>query len=243
MQQLERLTAYRRDGLHGRLVHELGRGIVTGELAVGSPLPTEEQLVGIFGSSRSAIREATKVLVAKGLVVSRRKVGTIVQPETSWNLLDPDVLAWRYEHEPTTGQLDHLAQMRVVLEPEAARLAARAKGRAAVGAVRASYHRMEETIDDPDAFIVHDLAFHRAVVEAGGNELLVHLHSVLEVALAAARQVHTRNVRRNKRSLPAHRAVLEAIASRDADAAAARMREVVTNAQHDIRRERLTAGA
>ncbi len=238
MEARDRASAYQRDGLHGRLVHELGREIVTGRLPAGEPLPTEEQLVRAFGSSRSAVREATKVLVAKGLVVSRRKVGTIVQPESSWNLLDPDVLAWRYENEPTGVHLDHLAEMRVVLEPEAARLAARAKDRKAVRAVQESYHRMEETLDDPDAFILHDLAFHRAVVDAGGNDLLVHLHAVLEVALAAARQVHTRNVRRNKRSLPAHKAVLDAIVARDGDQAAALMRQVVTNAQHDIRRER-----
>jgi DNA-binding FadR family transcriptional regulator len=226
-----------RDGLHGRLVHELGRRIVSGDLAVGDALPTEEQLVREFGSSRSVVREATKALVAKGLVVSKRKVGTIVQPERSWNLLDPAVLGWRYDNEPTTAQLDHLAQMRVVLEPEAARMAARSKGRAVRG-VQESYHRMEETLDDPDAFIGHDLAFHRAVVEAGGNELLIHLHDVLEAALAAARQVHTRDVRRNRRSLPAHKAVLDAILAKDGEQAAAQMREVVTNAQHDIRRER-----
>ncbi|MEI5675357.1 MULTISPECIES: FadR/GntR family transcriptional regulator [unclassified Nocardioides] len=236
----ERATAYRRDGLHGQLVHDLGRQIVTGELPVGAPLPTEEQLGKVYGSGRSAVREATKVLVAKGLVVSKRKVGTIVQPETAWSLLDPDVLAWRYENDPTALHLDHLAEMRVVLEPEAARLAARAKDRTVVRAIQESYHRMEETLDDPDAFIVHDLAFHRAVVEAGGNDLLVHLHSVMEVALAAARQVHTRNVRRNKRTLPAHRAVLDAIVAKDADQASALMREVVTGAAHDIRRDRRT---
>lgn len=237
----ERAAAYRRDGLHGQLVHDLGRQIVTGALPVGAPLPTEEQLVGIYGSSRSAVREATKVLVAKGLVVSKRKVGTIVQPETAWSLLDPDVLAWRYENDPSAVHLDHLAGMRVVLEPEAARLAARSKDRAVVRAIQESYHRMEDTLDDPDAFIVHDLAFHRAVVEAGGNDLLVHLHSVLEVALAAARQVHTRNVRRNKRTLPAHRAVLDAILAKDPDQAAALMRDVVTGAAHDIRRDRRTS--
>ncbi|WP_153394453.1 FadR/GntR family transcriptional regulator [Ornithinicoccus halotolerans] len=241
MEPRDRAAPYHSEGLHGRLVHQLGREIVTGRLPAGGSLPTEEQLVRSFGSSRSAVREATKVLVAKGLVLSRRKVGTIVQPESAWNLLDPDVLAWRYEDEPSSLHLDHLAQMRVVIEPEAARMAARARKRSAARAIRESYHRMEETVHDSDEFILHDLAFHRAVIEAGGNQLLVHLHAVLEVALAAARQVHTRNVRRNRRSLPAHKAVLEAILARDGDAAADLMRQVVTNAHHDIRRERRAA--
>ena len=82
-----------------------------------------------------------------------------------------------------------------------------------VGPVREALLRMEETVDDPDAFIGHDLEFHRAVVVAGGNEFMVHLDAFLAVAFAAARQVHTRNVRRNKRTLASHRAVLDAISS------------------------------
>lgn len=229
---------YRSDGVHGRLVHDLGARIVSGALPVGSTLPTEEQLVAELGSGRSAVREATKVLSAKGLVRSRTKVGTVVQPEAAWNLLDPDVLAWRYEGEPTPGQLDDLAGMRVAIEPEAARLAAKAKRRSTLQPIREAFSRMEDTLDDPDEFITHDLAFHRAVVEAGGNALLIHLEVLMSVAFAAARQVHTRNVRRNRRTLPAHRAVLEAIESRDAEEASRLMRELVRSAQHDIRRER-----
>lgn len=229
---------YRTDGLHGRLVHELGQRIVSGELAPGQAMPTETQLVAEMGSSRSAVREAVKVLTAKGLVRAKTKVGTLVQPEVSWNLLDPDVLAWRYETDPTTRQLDDLAGLRVALEPEAARLAALTKDRRAITAIRDSYLRMEDTLGDPDEFISHDLAFHRAVVNAGGNQLLIHLNELMSAALAAGRQVHTRNVRRNRRTLPAHKAVLDAISSRDADTAAALMRELVRSAQHDIRRDR-----
>ncbi len=231
---------YRSDGLHGRLVHDLGARIVAGAFVPGDTLPTESRLVEEFGSSRSAVREATKVLVAKGLVVPRTKVGTVVQPEEAWNLLDPDVLAWRYEGDATPGQLDDLAGLRVALEPEAARLAARARSKSVVRPIREAYERMAATIEDPDAFIGHDLEFHRAVVRAGGNQLLSHLNDLMGVAFAAARQVHTRNVRRNKRTLPAHLAVLEAVESRDPDEAARLMRDLVRGAQHDIRRDTRT---
>jgi len=233
---------YRSDGVHGRLVHELGRRIVTGRLAPGEVLPTEAALVEELGSGRSAVREAVKVLTAKGLVRTRTKVGTVVQPEAAWNLLDPDVLAWRYQAQPTnyqpTGkQLDDLAGLRIALEPQAARLAARARDRSGIAAIGHAYLRMTETIDDPDAFIAHDLAFHRAITEAAGNLLLSQLSDLLAVAFEAARQVHTRNVRRNRRTLPAHKAVLDAITARDADLAEELMRKLVTGAQHDIRRD------
>lgn len=234
---------YRSDGLHGRLVHELGARIVSGRLAPGESLPTEAVLEVQLGSGRSAVREALKVLTAKGLVRSRTRTGTVVQPSASWNLLDPDVLAWRYEDQPTDQHLLDLMGLRLALEPEAARLAAKAaRDRSVLAPVRESLLRMEETVDHPDAFIGHDLAFHRAVVVAGGNELMVHLDALLAVAFSAARQVHTRNVRRNRRTLASHRAVLDAIASRDADEAAALMRSLVTGAQHDIRRDRRKAG-
>lgn len=235
--------SYRSDGVHGRLVHELGARIVSGDLSPGDLLPTESMLVTELGSGRSAVREAVRVLTAKGLVRARTRVGTVVQPEESWHLLDPDVLAWRYETRPSDSQLDDLAGMRVAFEPEAARLAARCKDRRRLGAVRDAYLRMAETIDDPDLFIGYDLEFHRAVVEAAGNQLIAHLNELMSVALAAARQVHTRNVRRNKRSLPAHKAVLDAITARDPERAAQLMRDLVTGAQHDIRRDRRATAA
>ncbi|HTT50926.1 MAG TPA: FadR/GntR family transcriptional regulator [Streptosporangiaceae bacterium] len=229
--------SYRRDGVHGRLVHDLGRRIVSGEFAPGELLPTETALVTQLGSGRSAVREAVKVLTAKGLVRTRTKTGTVVLPEATWNLLDPDVLAWRYQASPTGKQLDDLAGLRVALEPEAARLAARTRSRAATAPITAAYQRMAGTVADPDTFIGHDLAFHRAIVDAGGNLLMAQLSDLLHTALTAARQVHTRNVRRNKRTLAAHQAVLDAITSHDAEAAGTLMRKLVTGARRDIRRE------
>ena len=229
---------YRSDGVHGRLVHDLGLRIVSGEFRPGQVLPTETSLVAELGSGRSAVREAVKVLTAKGLVRTKTKSGTTVEPESRWNLLDPDVLAWRYQGEPTDKQLDDLAGLRVALEPEAARLAARARSRALIVPIRDAYLRMEETISAPDEFIRHDLAFHRAIFDASGNLLFVQLNDLLSMAMAATRQVHSRNIRRNKRSLPGHKALLDAITSRDGELAAGLMRELVTRAQGDIRRDR-----
>ena len=144
--ELAASRSYRSDGVHGRLVHDLGRRIVSGEFAPGDLLPTETALVIELGSGRSAVREAVKVLTAKGLVRTRTKTGTVVLPETTWNLLDPDVLAWRYQTAPTDQQLDDLAGLRVALEPEAARLAARNRSKAATAPIAAAYQRMAETV-------------------------------------------------------------------------------------------------
>jgi GntR family transcriptional regulator, galactonate operon transcriptional repressor len=230
--------SYRTDGVHGRLVHELGRSIVGGDFAPGQTLPTEASMVTEFGSGRSAVREAVKVLTAKGLVRTKTKVGSVVQDEAAWNLLDPDVLAWRYEADPSDKQLEDLGGVRVAFEPEAARLAARSRDRSGVAAIQQAYLLMEQTIDEPDMFIRHDLAFHHAIVRAGGNRLLEQLSALMSGAFSSARQVHTRNVRRNRRTLPGHKAVLDAIVARRGDEAASLMRTLVTGAQHDIQRDR-----
>ena len=212
--------SYRRDGVHGRLVHDLGRRIVSGEFAPGDLLPTETALVSELGSGRSAVREAVKVLTAKGLVRTRTKTGTVVLPEATWNLLDPDVLAWRYQTAPTGQQLDDLAGLRVALEPEAARLAARAarqgrdrtdQGRRTSGWPRRSATR---TRSSGTTWLSTGPSWPRAATCCWPS-----YPTCCTPALAAARQVHTRNVRRNKRSLIAHQEVLDAITSHDAERA------------------------
>src|SRR3954469_10037212 len=77
-----------------RVLAELGRRILAGQYTQHAALPTELQLCAEFGVSRTAMREATKMLAAKGLVVSRKRAGTLVQNSRLWNRLDPDVLSW-----------------------------------------------------------------------------------------------------------------------------------------------------
>ena len=231
-------TGYPTTRRHGEVVHELGRAVVRGDLTAGETLPSEETLAAEYGLSRGAFREAMKVLAGKGLVASRTRTGTVVMPEARWNLMDPDVLAWRYQGSPTRSQLDDLAEVRVALEPEAARLAAARIRKAEVAGLRDLLERMEQTLPDPDEFIEADLAFHQAVVAASGNELFVTLFGLLGAALAEVRHVHTRSLRRNQQTLPEHTAVVEALAARDQQAAFDRMRHVVTEAAHDVRRTR-----
>src|SRR3954469_676249 len=97
---MTKAQTYPRRGLHGEIVHEIGLRILRGDLRPGDVLPGEEELGGELGVSRTVLREAIKVLAAKRLVESRPKTGTRVLPRGEWNLIDPDVLAWRLEADP-----------------------------------------------------------------------------------------------------------------------------------------------
>ena len=111
---------------HGRIVSELGLAIVGGELQPGDKLPPEAQLLERYEISRPVLREAVRVLVAKGLVVSRQRAGAIVRPRNEWHLLDPDVLYWLIQAQPQRDFVQTLLEVRQIFEPAAAALAARA---------------------------------------------------------------------------------------------------------------------
>ena len=129
---------YPRGGLHGQIVHSIGRRILRGEIQPGEVLPLDSALP----ASRTVQREAIKVLAAKGLVESRPKTGTRVRPRQSWNLLDPDVLAWQREGAPPAAFLRKLTEVRGVVEPAAAELAGeRASGRE-LAAIEEAYRDM-----------------------------------------------------------------------------------------------------
>src|SRR5262245_47714049 len=112
-------AGYPPGGLHGQLVHAIGRQIATGAIQPGDVLPMPAGLT----ASRTVLREAIKVLAAKGLVESRPRTGTRVRPRRTWNLLDPDVLAWQQEGTPSPLFLRSLTEVRQIVEPSAAALA------------------------------------------------------------------------------------------------------------------------
>lgn len=227
--------AYPRRGQHGRVVHTLGARIAGGDFAPGEAMPTEEELVGELGVGRSALREAMKVLGAKGLVESRTRAGTRVRPREAWHLMDPDVLGWRYQNAPAVADLDDLAGLRVALEPGAARLAAEQATTDGIRGIGEALAAMRAAVGDPARFIEADLAFHAAVFEASGNALLVHLHQMMAIALAAVRPVHTRDPARYAASLDQHQRVLTAIRRHHPRKAAESMRELVEGARDDLR--------
>lgn len=220
---------YPRRGLHGRIVHNIGRRILSGEIAPGDQLPTAARV----GASRGVVREAIKVLAAKGLVVSRPKTGTRVRPRESWNLLDPDVLAWRQEGLPEGALLEKLTEVRLIIEPGAAELAARRAGPEEVASLHVALRDMRAALDrtPPDhvAYNDADIRFHRAIVKACDNEVLERMGAIVNRALLVAFNAAVRVPGLARNSLPRHEAIFEAIRRRQPERARAAMLLLVQN--------------
>lgn len=225
---------YPRRGLHGQIVNDIGRQILRGEIRPGEVVPFD---AGVR-ASRTVQREAIKVLAAKGLVESRPKTGTRVRPPQSWNLLDPDVLAWQREGAPAAAFLRKLTEVRRIVEPAAAELAAeRANGREVAG-VEEAYAQMAAALAAPqpdyDAFDHADIRFHRSILEACHNDVLEQMIRVVYGALLVSFQATSRLPGSARASLPKHRAVLEAIRNGDGRQAAQAMRRLVHRTARDI---------
>ena len=235
--QFER-SQYPEQSLHGRIVHAIGRRILGGSLQPGALLPAEREL----RASRTVVREAVKVLAAKGLVESRPKTGTRVRTRDAWNLLDPDVLAWQRDGAPPTShaaQLRALTEVRRIIEPAAAELAAsRADGRD-IAALEQALDAMEAASlpaggADVEAFVQADMRFHLAILRACRNDLLEQMSRVVYSALLVSFRSTSALPGRAKASLPKHRAILDAIRAGDGGRAAATMRRLVQSTAREV---------
>jgi DNA-binding FadR family transcriptional regulator len=220
---------YPRDGLHGRVVHAIGRRIVKGEIRPGDQLPTPASM----RAGRGVVREAVKVLAAKGLVVSRPRTGTRVRPPEAWNLLDPDVLAWGQEGQPRGRLLSRLTEVRLLIEPGAAELAARRSGPAQLASMQAALHDMRAALDlsppDHEAYNEADIRFHQAIVRACDNDVLERIGAMVNTTLLVSFHAAIRVPGLARASLPRHQAILDAIRRRQPLRARAAMRRLVQN--------------
>src|SRR5262245_638135 len=208
---------YPRRGLHGALVHDIGVRILRGELQPGDPV--DDDSIGDAEVSRTVLREAIKVLAAKRLVEARPKTGTRVRPRQDWNLLDPDVLAWNTEAGPDSDFLRQALEVRRLIEPGAARLAAERATEEQITALEEAAAGMKAAGDKLDAFMDPDLRFHALLLEACHNELLEHLGSVFTAVLRTLFAYPARPPRAYRRAARLHAAIVTAIADRDPDAA------------------------
>jgi GntR family galactonate operon transcriptional repressor len=221
--------------LRDRITCALAERILGGAYPPGSLLPTEAELGAEFEASRTALREAMRVLAAKGLVESRQRVGTLVRPEEEWNRLDPDVLAWMGGIAPDLDFIHGLIEARVVVEPAAADLAARRASARDLSAIEAAYERMcESHPHDLDACTCADLDFHLAILRATKNPVFASLGSVIGAALSNAFRLTTSLTDSYERTLAAHGEVLEAIRLRKPEAARQAMLGLIDVASHDL---------
>ena len=214
--------------LHGQVVNELGRRVVSGVYAAGAQLPNEEQLCVELQVSRTALREAVKVLAAKGLLESRPRIGTRVRAREVWNLLDPDILAWRCATGADAEFLRHLTELREIIEPAAASLAASSRSPAQLKLIGAALRRMESA-KTMAQWVAADLEFHTAILQATNNPLLMPLAAIIDSALASLLTVTARSASDFKRGLPDHQKVFEAIENSDAQNALHRMASMLSD--------------
>ncbi|WGS43967.1 FCD domain-containing protein [Burkholderia sp. JSH-S8] len=204
--------------LHGQTAFRLATAILRGDYPPESLLPREPDLMEMFGVSRTVLREALRTLTSKGLVESRPKVGTRVRPRRAWNLLDADLLDWYARVAPPLAFALKLQEMREMVEPHAAALAAHAHGPETFEAIDAAARAMADA-RNVDEWVRADLQFHLSVLEAGGNELLVPLGALIDRTLEAQLRLNARRADVYNASLAEHLAVCDAIRARDASGA------------------------
>jgi GntR family galactonate operon transcriptional repressor len=232
--QFER-SQYPEQSLHGRIVHAIGRRILSGDLRPGDLLPAELEL----RASRTVVREAVKVLAAKGLVVSRPKTGTRVRARDAWNLLDPDVLAWQQDGAVDDALLRKLTEVRRIIEPAAAELAAARAEAPEIAALADAFQQMEQAVQsragaNVEAFVQADMRFHLVILQACRNDLLEQMSRAVYSALLVSFRSTSRLPGRAKAALPKHRAILDAIRARDPRRAGAAMRHLVQSTAREI---------
>ncbi|MCX5516737.1 FadR/GntR family transcriptional regulator [Kaistia algarum] len=224
-------TGINRRRLHGSVAHELAVRIISGQLKPGEVLPNEDDLSAAMEVSRTAYRESMRTLVAKGFVSAKPKVGTTVNPRSSWNILDSDVLSWYFEVKPDAEFIRSLFELRRIVEPAGAALAATRHEDEDAVILRQTMAAMRPTKESSAEGLEADVAFHHAILVAARNEPLLALSSVIESTLRwSARLKMTAHPRIYEETLPDHVVVLEAILRRDSAGASASMASLVDKA-------------
>ncbi|MFF3394879.1 FadR/GntR family transcriptional regulator [Streptomyces sp. NPDC002669] len=222
-------------GLHTHVLDTLGLEIAAGVHGPGQVLRTDE-LARRFDVSRTVVREVVRVLESMHLVESRRRVGVTVRPTETWNVYDPQVIRWRLAGSDRPRQLRSLTVLRSAVEPVAAGLAARhatpeqcaALTECALGMVATSRGQQLE------GYLEHDIAFHRIVLNASGNEMFARLGDVVAEVLAGRTHHRVMFEDPDPAAVTLHVRVAEAVREGDAAGAERLTREIAVGALHEL---------
>jgi DNA-binding FadR family transcriptional regulator len=213
--------------LHGTIARDLGVLIVSGRYKPGDILNGEIAASDRLQVSRTAYREAVRILSAKGLVESRPKVGTRVSSKERWHMLDPDVLSWIFEFEPDETLLANLFELRKIVEPEAAALAATRRTQADLDDMRHALEGMSKHTLAVEAGRQADEQFHSALLRGSGNAFMISLTSGVAAAVAWTTIFKQRDNPLVRDPIPDHQKVYDAVAARDTKAAHKAMANLV----------------
>jgi DNA-binding FadR family transcriptional regulator len=220
--------------VHGQALDHLGVAIVSGRYPPGTTVPPEPLLGEELGVSRTVVREAVKSLVAKGLVSTGPKVGTRVLPPQQWNWFDPDVIVWQSRAGLTRDFLRDLQELRRVVEPAAVRIAAERATAADIAEVEEAFAGMKSAVEHGGDYVSHDLHFHQGLIRACHNRMLVQMSNALAALLRTSFEVSTSRKDGPRKSLPLHRAVLDAVIAREPEQAERAVLVLIDGAREDI---------
>ncbi|MDX3775680.1 FadR/GntR family transcriptional regulator [Chromatiaceae bacterium AAb-1] len=224
----------RPQSIHGWVAEELGTRIVSGTYAPGEYIPNEATIGEELNVSRTALREAFKILTAKGLIEARPKLGTRVRPRQYWNMFDTEILSWCFESKPTPQFFISLFEVREIFEPAAAELAAKNRSAEQVKNLAKAYKDMEKAELGTDKVFSSDLNFHLSVLNATNNEFMISLGMTIQTALMGLFRLSSSIGDEYKESLPGHKAVYEAIAAADPAAAKQEMSKLLHKSKENL---------
>jgi DNA-binding FadR family transcriptional regulator len=231
------VVSIQRERLHDKVTRELALGVMRGVVGKGeSALSTEGDLCRHLNVSRTILREAVKVLAAKGLIEVRPKIGIRVRPRNEWNLVDPDLLGWLCEAGVDEPFIRDLCEVRAIVEPAAAELAASRASDAEVEELLHWYRLIEANTQNEAARLEADRNFHAAIFAACHNVFLTQMNTTVGVALRATQQIGVHLPQVMKESVLAHKEVADAIARRDSAAARAAMERLIQQSTEHIHR-------
>ncbi|EJX4517096.1 FadR family transcriptional regulator [Salmonella enterica] len=220
-----------------QLVEDIGRQIIEGRLPPGELLPNETQLLEHYGVSRTVLREALQILISKGMLDSRQRKGTTVRPKIAWQQLDPQILDWHNGISGSVQTLEQLMEVRRIVEPPAAALAATRANSEEKERIKVAYKKMSNSNGNIDKFIRADLEFHTAILEASQNQFLLPILHAIRTAMLMSLRLTNPDANENYAvSLPLHEALVNAILNGDAVAASDAMNRHLDDTER--RRER-----
>jgi GntR family transcriptional repressor for pyruvate dehydrogenase complex len=216
--------------LYEQIVEQIEERIVNGELKVGDQLPAERDLAIQFGVSRTAVREAVKSLRQKGLVEIAPGRGTFIADQTSRGVRHS--LDFMMRFGPDDGSMN-LAEVRAILEPEIAALAATRVTEKYLTAMRDAIATMDVALNDADRYIQADLDFHLALAQATENNLIPALIDPVVDLLREQRKNIFNSPGAPKRGQTYHKRILAAVERHDADSARQAMHEHLQQIRKD----------
>ncbi|PHQ72242.1 MAG: hypothetical protein COB93_01075 [Sneathiella sp.] len=231
---------YPKTGIHGKVVHEIGMEIVTGILKPGDLIPHESDIIKRFKGSRTAIREAFRVLTAKGLIEARQRAGTCVREQEYWNLLDPDVLAWQSQKAYDRNDFRNMVETRKVVEPVVAGLAALRATDEEIDHLEDTYISMQEavSVNSLDNLHSHCVDFHMVLFEICHNDVILRLSGVVRALCDYQFELHKSSNSMPDGIIDAYGAILTEIRNRDVEGSERTMRALIEAKIADMKRFR-----